>query len=205
VKTLPVTRQLRETLTDDVQLSRLFVGVIAPPAWTDEEFAYDVVQEILAGGKTGRLYRALVFDRELAQEVDMATDKSTFGSTSEIRVTVKPGHLPAEAEAVLNAELERLANTPPSDAELKRAQRNLEARLYRGLERLNGNGSRADLLNAMQMWRADPGFVNQLVGRYRGVTAKQVQETVRRVLAHDARVVLIVNPANPAARTASAR
>jgi len=205
VKTLPVTRQLRETLTDDVQLSRLFVGVIAPPAWTEEEFAYDVVQEILAGGKTGRLYRALVFDRELAQEVDMATDKSTFGSTSEIRVTVKPGHLPAEAEAVLNAELERLANTPPSDAELKRAQRNLEARLYRGLERLNGNGSRADLLNAMQMWRADPGFVNQLVGRYRGVTAKQVQETVRRVLAHDARVVLIVNPANPAARTASAR
>jgi zinc protease len=179
--------------------------VIAPPAWSDEGFAFDVVQEILAGGKTGRLYRSLVFDRELAQEVDMATDKSTFGSASEIRVTVKPGHLPAEAEAVLNAELERLANTPPSDAELKRAQRNLEARLYRGLERLNGNGSRADLLNAMQMWRGDPAFVNQLVARYGAVTAKQVQEAARRVLAPEARVVLIVNPANPAVRTASAQ
>jgi predicted Zn-dependent peptidase len=118
---------------------------------------------------------------------------------------VKPGHLPAEAEAVLNAELERLGNTPPSDAELRRAQRNLEARLYRGLERLNGNGSRADLLNAMQMWRGDPGFVNQLVARYRAVTGKQVQEAARRVLAPDARVVLIVNPAKPAARTASAQ
>jgi zinc protease len=205
VKTLPVSHQIRETLSDDVQLSRLFVGVIAPPAWSDEGFAFDVVQEILAGGKTGRLYRALVFDRELAQEVDMATDKSTFGSAAEIRVTVKPGHLPAEAEAVLNAELERLANTPPSDAELRRAQRNLEARLYRGLERLNGNGSRADLLNAMQMWRGDPGFVNQLVARYRAVTGKQVQEAARRVLAPAARVVLIVNPANPAVRTASAQ
>ena len=203
VVTQPITRQIRETLTDDVQLSRIFVGVIAPSAWTDEGFAFDVLQEILAGGKTSRLYRALIFDRQLAQEVDMTTDKSTFGSASEIRVTVKPGHLPAEAEAVVDAELDRLAHTPPSDAELRRAQRNLEARLYRGIERLNGNGSRADILNAMQMWRGDPGFVNQLVARYNAVTAAQVQEAARRFLASEARVVLTVNPA--VTRTASSR
>ena len=52
----------------------------------------------------------------------MATDKATFGSASEIRVTVKPGHLPAEAEAVLDAELDRLGRTTPSDAELRRAE-----------------------------------------------------------------------------------
>ena len=201
--TQPITRQVRETLTDDVQLSRIFVGVIAPSAWSDEGFAYDVLQDILAGGKTSRLYRALIFDRQLAQEVEMTTDKSTFGSASEIRVTVKPGHLPAEAEAVVDAELDRLAHTPPSDAELRRAQRNLEARLYRGIERLNGNGSRADILNAMQMWRGDPGFVNQLVARYHAVTAAQVQEAARRFLASEARVVLTVNPA--VTRTASSR
>ncbi|HEY1908637.1 MAG TPA: pitrilysin family protein [Myxococcaceae bacterium] len=202
VNTLPITKQIRENLTDDVQLSRIFVGVIAPSAWTDEGVAYDVAQEILSAGKTGRLYRTLVFDRQVAQEVDMATDKSTFGSASEIRVTVKPGHLPAEAEALLDAELEKLARTPPTDAELRRAQRNIEARLYRGLERLNGNGSRADLINALQMWRGDPGFVNQLVARYRAVTPAQVQESARRYLAKDARVVLTVNPAP---RTASAQ
>jgi predicted Zn-dependent peptidase len=120
-------------------------------------------------------------------------------------VTVKPGHLPAEAEAVVNAELEKLVRTPPSEAELRRAQRNIEARLYRGLERVNGNGGRADILNAMQMWKGDPAFVNQLVGRYRAVTAAQVQESARRFLNADARVVLIVNPVNPAARTASAQ
>src|SRR5215475_9738851 len=79
VLTQPVTRQVRETLTDDVQLSRIFVGAIAPSAWTDQGYAYDVMQEILAGGKTSRLYQALIFDRQLAQEVDMATDKATFG------------------------------------------------------------------------------------------------------------------------------
>ncbi len=203
VQTLPISRQVRETLTDDVQLPRIFVCVIAPPAWSDEGFAYDLAQEILAGGKTSRLYRALVFDRELAQEVDMATDKSTFGSASEIRVTVKPGHLPAEAESVLDAELDQLGRIPPSDVELRRAKRNIEARLYRGIERLNGNGSRADILNAMQMWRGDPGFVNQLVARYRAVTPAQVQDAARKILASDARVVLIVNPAP--SRTASAQ
>ncbi|HTS82553.1 MAG TPA: pitrilysin family protein [Myxococcaceae bacterium] len=203
VRTLPVRTQIRETLTDDVQLSRLFVGVIAPPAWSDEGFAYDVAQEILAGGKTGRLYRALVFDHQVAQDVDIATDKSTFGSESEIRITVKPGHLPAEVETLLDAEIDRLASSPPTDAELHRAQRNIEARLYRALERLNGNGGRADLLNAFQMWRDDPGFVNQVVAHYRAVTPAQVQESVRKSLARDARVVLIVNPAAPP--TASAR
>jgi zinc protease len=202
VQTLPVTRQIRETLTDDVQLSRLLVGVIAPPAGSDDAFAYDVVQEILSGGKTSRLYRSLVFERRLAQEVDMATDKSTFGSASVIRVTLTPGNLPAAAEAVLDAELDRISSTPPTDAELRRAQRNIVARLYRALERLNGNGARADLLNAFQMWRGDPGFVNQVVGRYRAITAPQVQESARRTLARDGRVVLVVEPAS---KTVSAR
>jgi zinc protease len=202
VQTLPVTRQIRETLTDDVQLSRLLVGVIAPPAGSDDAFAYDVVQEILSGGKTSRLYRSLVFERRLAQEVDMATDKSTFGSASVIRVTLTPGNLPAAAEAVLDAELDRISSTPPTDAELRRAQRNIVARLYRALERLNGNGARADLLNAFQMWRGDPGFVNLVVGRYRAITAAQVQESARRTLARDGRVVLVVEPAS---KTVSAR
>ncbi|MGZ6163253.1 MAG: M16 family metallopeptidase [Myxococcaceae bacterium] len=202
VQTLPVTQQIRETLTDDVQLSRLLVGVIAPAAGSDDAFAYDVVQEILSGGKTSRLYRSLVFERRLAQEVDMATDRSTFGSASVIRVTLTPGNLPAAAEAVLDAELDRISSTPPTDAELRRAQRNIVARLYRALERLNGNGARADLLNAFQMWRGDPGFVNQVVGRYRAITAAQVQESARRTLARDARVVLVVDPAN---KTVSAR
>jgi len=202
VRTVPITRQVRETLTDDVQLSRLLVGVIAPAPGSDEAFAYDVVQEILSGGKTSRLYRSLVFERRVAQEVDMATDSSTFGSASVIRVTLTPGHLPAEAEALLDSELERISSVPPSEAELRRAQRNIVARLYRALERLNGNGARADLLNAYQMWRGDPGFVNQVVARYRAVTAAQVQESARRTLAPDARVVLVVDPA---ARTASAR
>lgn len=114
-------------------------------------------------------------------------------------MTVKPGHLPAEVESLLDAELDRLAGTPPTAAELRRAQRNIEAKLYRGLERLNGNGGRADLLNAFQMWRGDPGFVNQVVARYRAVTPAQVQDSARRTLARDARVVLTVNPAAPQA------
>src|SRR5262249_28490064 len=148
VLTQPITRQIRETLTDDVQLSRVIVGVIGPSAWSDEAFAYDVLQEVLAGGKTGRLYPAPGLERELAQEADMFSDQATFGSRTEIQVRVKPGHLPAEAEAVLDAEIDRLVRAPPTEAELRRAQRSLEARLYRAVERLNGNGSRADLLNA---------------------------------------------------------
>jgi zinc protease len=201
VVTQPLTAQKREALTDDVQLSRIFLGVIGPSAWSDEAFAFDILQEVLTGGKTSRLYKALVYDKQVAQDVDMLVDRATYGSAAEIRVTVKPGHLPAEAEALLNAEIERIQQTPPTAVELQRAQRNVETRLYRALERLNGNGSRADLLNAFQLWRGDPGFVNQVVGRWRAVTARAVQDSARKYLGGDQRVVLTVNPAP---RTASA-
>ena len=197
--TQPILSQQRDTLTDEVQLTRLFVGAIGPAAWSDDGFAFDIAQEILAGGKTGRLYRALVFDRNLAQDVDMALEKSTLGSAAEIRITLKPGHLPAEAEAVLDAELARLARTPPSKEEMQRAQRSLETRLYRAVERLNGNGSRAELLSAFEMWKGDPGFVNELVGRWRAVKPEEVSAKVRAVFAPASRVVITVNPANPPA------
>jgi zinc protease len=201
IVTQPITAQKRETLTDDVQLSRIFLGVIGPSAWSDEAFAFDILEEVLAGGKTSRLYRSLVYDKQLAQEVDMVVDRSTYGSSVEIHVTVKPGHLPAEAEALLNSEVEAMQRTPPTAAELQRAQHNVEARLYRSLERLNGHGSRADLLNAFQLWRKDPGFINQVVDRWRAVTARAVQDSARKYLGVEQRVMLTVNPT---ARTASA-
>ena len=200
VRTLPITQQRRETLTDDVQLSRVIMGVIAPPAWSDAAFAFDVMQEILSGGKTGRLYRSLVFDHAVAQDADLSVSRSSFGSQAEVAATVRPGHLPAEVETLLDAELDRLSQTPPTEAEVHRAQRNLAARLYRGVERLNGPGGRADLLNAFQMWRGDPGFVNQVVRRWSAVSPGQVQEIARRTFPREARVVITVNAA---ARTAS--
>ena len=207
--TQPILSQQRDTLTDEVQLTRLFVGAIAPPAWSDDGFAFDIAQEILAGGKTSRLYRALVFDRNLAQDVDMALDRSTLGSEAEIRITLKPGHLAAEGEAVLDAELARLARTPPSKEEMQRAKRSVEAKLYRAVERLNGNGSRADLLSAFEMWKGDPGFINGLVDRWRAVKPEAVSASVRSVFAPSVRVVITVNPATPplpdAPSTAAAR
>ena len=200
--TQPILSQQRDVLTDEVQLSRIFVGAIAPPAWADEGFAFDLAEEILAGGKTGRLYRALVFERDLAQEVEMVVDKSSLGSVAEIRITLKPGHLRRggrEAEAVLDAELARLARLPPTPAEVQRAQRSMATKLYRAVERLNGNGSRADLLSAFEMWRGDPGFINGVVDRWRAVKPEAVSASVRSVLTPSARVVIIVNPATPPA------
>ena len=80
---------------------------------------------------------------------------------------------------------------------MQRAQRSVETKLYRAVERLNGNGSRADFLSAFEMWRGDPGFLNGLVDRWRAVKPEAVSASVRTVLAPAARVVITVNPATP--------
>ena len=202
VQTQPITRQVRETLTDDVQLARVFVGVIAPPAWSDAGFAYDLAQEILAGGKTSRLYRALVFDRQLVQEVDMATDKATFvappnpgdgqarspsgGGGGGARRRAGPAR--AHDALRMPSFAAPSATSRPALPGRRAAQRKRQPRRHPQRD--------ADVARG-------PGFVNALVSRYRAVTAAQVQEAARRFLSSDARVVLIVNPG--AARTASAQ
>jgi zinc protease len=188
----------QETVTDQVQLPKVMFGWVGPTP--TEDHALQIAMRILGAGKSSRLYRVLVHDRRLAQDVSASSEAARLGGETDIEATVQVGHTPEEVETAMAQEIAALGETPPSREELLRAQRNVVASVYSALENVGGFGGKADLLNYFEMWKGDPGSFAEELERTQAVTAADVQQAVRTWLAPDSRVTLHVIPERGSAR-----
>ncbi|HVB38329.1 MAG TPA: pitrilysin family protein [Vicinamibacterales bacterium] len=190
-----LTGVVRKTLTDRVELPRLYLAWLTPPQFHPGDAALDVVSGILANGKNSRLYKRLVYDLQIAQNVYAYQDSEELSSTFNIVVTPRPGHTIAEVHKVVDEELEKLREQPPTEHELQRAVNQIEASFYDGMEKIGGFGGVADLLNAYYTETGDPDYFNEDLSRYRALAPSDIQAAVRYYLPADRRVELSVVPA----------
>src|SRR5581483_3381146 len=97
-----LTTVQKKTLTDRVQLPRLYLAWITPRHFEPGDAALDVVADILAGGKNSRLYKRLVYDMQIAQDVNAGQQSARLASSFQIEATARPGHTIAEIEKVID-------------------------------------------------------------------------------------------------------
>src|SRR5262245_4308614 len=76
----------KKTVTDRVQLPRLFLAWLTPRHFEPGDAALDVVADVLAGGKNSRLYKRLVYDMQIAQNVTASQNSQALSSYFEIEV-----------------------------------------------------------------------------------------------------------------------
>ena len=167
------------TLTDRVQLPRLRLAWHAPAFFTPGDADLDLAAHVLAGGKSSRLYRSLVFEQRIAQDVFAYQGSQLLGSLFQIGATAKPGHDLPEIAAAVDAQVRRLAAEGPTEGELARARNTHLADFYKSLDHLQ---TRADLLNHYQHVLGDPGGVGRDVARYEAATLASVREAFARVV-----------------------
>ena len=151
---------------------------------------------ILGQGRTSRLYRSLVFEKQVASEVEASNPTLGLGGMFSIDVTANQGHTVAELRPLVQAIVDDVKKNGVKPEELARAKRNIEAQQVRGLERIGGFGGKADLLNQYQTFTGDQAFLSKDLARYRAVTAEQVQAFANTYLSDDHRLVLDVEPAS---------
>jgi zinc protease len=163
-----------------VQLPRLRLAWHTPALFAPGDADLDLAAHVLGGGKSSRLYRALVFERRIAQDVFAYQGSQMLGSVFHIGATAKPDHDLAEIGAAIDAELARLASEGPTEAELARARNTHLADFYKGLDHLQ---TRADLLNHYQNLFGDPDGVGRDVARYADATCASVRDAFARALA----------------------
>jgi zinc protease len=190
IATPPLAGERRITVTDNIELPRVDVAWLTPAAFAPGDAALQLAAEVLAGGKSGRLYKSLVYRDQLAQTVGADQDAYAQTGMFNIQAHARPGHTPAELHEAIDAELARLAADGPSQAEVDRARSAIERRLFEGLEKVGGQGGVANRLNFYNRYTGDPGYLAQDIARYRRVTPDDVKAAVRRWLPRDARVVL---------------
>ena len=189
-----LTGVTRKTLTDRVRLPRLYLAWLTPRHYAPGDAALDVVSAVLAGGKNSRLYKRLVYDLQIAQDVSAFQGSAALGSQFLIVATARPGHTAAELNAVIDEELSRLQREPPAAREVERALNQIEASFYRGMERVGGFGGKADQLNSYYKATGTPDYFAKDLARYRAVTAAAVKGMVEKYLPKDRRVELSIVP-----------
>jgi zinc protease len=198
-----LTSVVQATVEDKVaelpRFSLLWNGV---KQFSDDEAAGDVLSEVLAGGKSSRMYKSLVFDKQIASEVDGGNEALGLGGYFELDATAKAGHAVAELRPLILAELERVKKDGPTQEEVTRAQRKFIANKVRAVESLGGFGGKADILNTYETYLGDPGYLPRDLARYRAVTPESVKAFANKYLVDDKRLELTIVPTAKSVETA---
>ncbi len=189
--TVTLKKPARVQLTEEVQLARVVMAWHSPRAFADGDADCELLAAVLGGGDFSRLYRALVYDKKLAESVEVEQVDRAYGSDLQIVVTGQSGHTAAELEQAVDAELERLRTSPATEAELERARAFVQTRLVKAIEspvRL------AEVLAEFEQLAGDATTMDRrLVSRYDAVTVASVQAWAKKVLGAP-RVTIAIDP-----------
>ncbi|HWE22491.1 MAG TPA: pitrilysin family protein [Myxococcales bacterium] len=198
-----LTKVVRERIEDKVaRLPRLDVVWNGLRRYSDDEAPIDVLMAVLAVGRTSRLYRSMILDREVASSVDASNYAWRLGGWIQITATALPGHSNEEMRTLIQAAIDDVKRNGVTADEVERAKMKIIVGKMRSLE---GCAARADLMNDYEMMLGDPGYMPQDMARYRGVTPQSVQEVARRLLPDGKRIELEIEPAEAGRRYEASR
>ena len=189
-----LTGVTKKTVTDKVQLPRIYLAWLTPPHFAPGDAALDMVADALAGGKNSRLYKRLVYEMQIAQDVNAYQASQALSSYFLIQATARPGHTVDELMKVIDEEIAKLQTQTPDAHETDRSINTIEASFLKRMERIGGFGGKADQLNAYYTMTGDPDYFNEDLARYRSMSPSDVRAAAAKFLPKDRRVELTVLP-----------
>ena len=181
-------------VSDRVSLERVYIGWPTPEYFGPDDAALDIAARVLADGLSSRLNKALVYDTQLATQVAAFNMSAEIGSVFVVQATARPGISLGQIEQRITEEIARLSKEGPSAAEVERSKTKQESEFISGLERIGGFGGKADVLNQYNTFLGDPGKMEEDLGRYRKLTAADVQKAVARWLDTRHRALIRFHP-----------
>jgi zinc protease len=187
VVTPPITAERKKVVEDNVQLPRVYLAWLTSPIYKPGDAEADIAANTLGGGKSSRLYKKLVYEKQLALDVEAYQQSMSLNSVFQIQATARPGVKPEDLEKAMNEEIEAFRTSGPTREELERARNGIETRAISGLEILNGV---ADLLNSYNHYLGTPDFLAGDFARYESATRESVIAFAKEQLGSNQRVVV---------------
>jgi zinc protease len=190
----PLSSEIRLVLEDRIELPRLYLAWHSSALFTTGDAELDLVAEVLASGKTSRLYKSLVFERRLATEIAASQNSREIGSFFQIVATAAPGHSLDELEQAITQEIAAFVESGPTAVEMERCRAQAEAQFVYRLQTVGGFGGKGDQLNAYNVFLDDPNYFDRDLARYRSAKPEALQRAAADCLQLRQRVVLCVVP-----------
>ncbi|MBL7976957.1 MAG: insulinase family protein [Bacteroidetes Order II. Incertae sedis bacterium] len=192
--TAPVFGLLDEkklTIEDNVQLPRLYLAYQSPARYAPGDAEMDVAADVLANGKNSRLYKRLVYELQIAQNVSVYQDGSALGGMFMVVATARPGIKLAQLQAVIDEEIGKLTTTAPTEREVQRVIHQNESNILRQME---SPMAKAEMLQSYYRFAGNPDWLNEDFSRYKALQPSDISASVRQYLNPKKRVVLSVVP-----------
>ncbi len=182
------------TAEDKVQLPRLYMAWLSPAQYAPGDCEMELLASILAGGKNSRLYKKLVYDLQIVQDITAFQYNLKIGGGFMIEATAKDGVSLDKIKEEIQKVLDEIKTNPPTKRELERAVNQFESTFLSSLESVGGFGGKADLLNQYYFFTGNPDYFNENITRYRSVSERDIQTYAVTYLKDKARVVLSIVP-----------
>jgi len=194
---LPSTVELE--LRDRVELDRAYLVWHTVPQFDPEDATLALLGDVLGRGRSSRLYRKLVLERQWAQDVTAYQSGRELAGTFGLIATLRPGRSTDEVRRALLDEVAAIARDGVADEELERVKTMKASAFLFALEHAGGFGGVADRLNAYNVYRGDPSLLTTDLERFLRVTGDDVRAAASKYLDGRPHVALAVHGRKPAA------
>lgn len=173
------------------RLSQVDLAFKAVPGNTADFYAMQVLSTALQSGQSSRLYQALVRDKQLVQNVGGFMDEKRGIGALYTSATVRSGVKPADVEAAIYAEIERLKKDGIADWELQKAKNTTRRNFVNSMQ---SSLSRAINLSVWTVYYNDPNLINTRLTKVAAVTKEDVQRVANKYLTTENRTVVVTTP-----------
>jgi zinc protease len=184
----------RASMDDNVSLPRLYMAWPTPALYQPGDAEFDILASVLSSGKSSRLYKTLVYDKQIAQDVNAYQESKILAGSFNIVVTAKEGQSLANIEKEIDLILKDILVNGITKDEFERARTNWEASFIRSLQQVGDFNGRAGRLNGYNVQLGDPGKLLWDRNRYSSATPEGVKSYANKYLKLDGRAILYTNP-----------
>jgi len=178
---------------DRVPETRILFAWNTPQYGSREDLHFDLVAAILSSGKNSRLYKKLVYEDQIASSANAFQYSAELTSVFIAIANVKPGASVDEVQTKLLAEINKLIENGPTQADLDRVKASYFATYIKGLERIGGFGGISDILASNETYYGDASYYKDQLKYIEDATVDDIQAVAKKWLTRG-KHILICNP-----------
>lgn len=167
------------TVEDKVNLERIYLAWHSQSSFSPDDAALDILSDLLTGSKNARITRKLVYELEIAQDVNTMQFSGKYGGHFMIAATAKPGKSLNEIKKMIFDEILILTKEKTSPRELKRSKNVIKSNFIYSLQNID---TIADMLNLYNFYLGEPNSFNFDLDRYNNVNENEISEVVKKYL-----------------------
>ena len=186
-----LTEEKRIVVEDKVELPRLMMVWLTPPAFHPGNAELDILANLLTEGKNSRLYKRLVYDLQIAQSVSAFQDSKKFSSEFYLVADARQGIGLTQLEKIIQEEINTLKMQNPQEREMQRTINQMESNFVQQME---SAGNKANQLNSYYYYTGNPDYFNEDLQRFKAIGASDISAVAQRYLKDQQRIVMSIVP-----------